>query len=67
MSETSTASGLKSFRTTPSGLTDHWTVKAEYLHVGFAQRTVSITPLATYTFDFKDKLDIGRVGINYKF
>ncbi len=48
-------------------LTDHWTAKAEYLHVGFAQRSASVTPLATYTFDYKDKLDIGRVGINYKF
>jgi outer membrane immunogenic protein len=50
-------------------LTDHWTAKAEYLHVGFSQRTASVTPVAgtSYIFDYKDKLDIGRVGINYKF
>lgn len=49
-------------------LTDHWTVKAEYLHVGFGQRTVTVVPLGlAYIFDYKDSLDIGRVGINYKF
>ena len=45
---------------------DHWTAKAEYLHVSFLDRTV--TDVTTgYVFDFKDQLDIGRVGINYKF
>jgi len=50
-------------------LVDHWTVKAEYLHVGFPTRTASVTPIPgnTYAFAFKDSLDIGRVGINYKF
>jgi outer membrane immunogenic protein len=47
--------------------TDHWTAKAEYLHVGFSQRSVMETTGGGYIFDFKDKLDIGRVGINYKF
>jgi len=48
--------------------TDHWTAKAEYLHVGFADQTVTVAPGGTsYTFKFKDALDIGRVGINYKF
>ena len=47
-------------------LTDHWTAKAEYLHVGFAQRTVTSSD-PSYIFNFKDSLDIGRVGINYKF
>lgn len=49
--------------------TDHWTAKAEYLHVGFPDRSVT-TPLifgGAYTFNFKNSLDIGRVGINYKF
>ena len=45
-------------------LTDHWTAKAEYLHVGFSNRT-AMGGLG-YVFDYKDKLDIGRVGINYK-
>ena len=48
-------------------LTDHWTAKAEYLHVGFSQRNVTVGPPSGYVFDYRDKLDIGRVGINYKF
>ncbi|HLH94415.1 MAG TPA: outer membrane protein [Xanthobacteraceae bacterium] len=44
--------------------TDHWTAKAEYLHVGFPDRTAAS---GGYIFKFKDALDIGRVGINYKF
>jgi outer membrane immunogenic protein len=48
-------------------LTDHWTAKAEYLHVGFSNRTASETGVNGYVFDFRDSLDIGRVGINYKF
>jgi outer membrane immunogenic protein len=49
--------------------TDHWTVRAEYLHVGFGDRTVTVAPCCStaYAFVFKDSLDIGRVGINYKF
>lgn len=49
--------------------TDHWTAKAEYLHVWFPDRsgTFIIGPGASYTFNFKDSLDIVRVGINYKF
>jgi outer membrane immunogenic protein len=47
---------------------DHWTAKAEYLHVGFPDRTAfSSLPGLGYAFTFKDSLDIGRVGINYKF
>jgi outer membrane immunogenic protein len=47
---------------------DHWTAKAEYLHVGLPGRTASLVNTGqTYAFDFKDRLDIGRVGINYKF
>ncbi|HEX5279322.1 MAG TPA: outer membrane beta-barrel protein [Micropepsaceae bacterium] len=46
--------------------TDHWTAKAEYLHVGFSQRAAT-TNVAGYIFDYRDRLDIGRVGINYKF
>jgi len=49
-------------------LTDHWTAKAEYLHVGFPSRTgTTLVGGAPYAFAFKDSLDIGRVGINYKF
>jgi outer membrane immunogenic protein len=47
-------------------LVDHWTVKAEYLHVGFPNRTATDVNTG-YAFRFKDSLDIGRVGINYKF
>ncbi len=47
---------------------EHWTAKVEYLHVAFPDRTASASFAATgYAFTFKDKLDIGRVGINYKF
>ena len=46
----------------------NWTVKAEYLHVGFSNRSVTSPQIGLpYTFAFKDSLDIGRVGINYKF
>lgn len=51
-------------------LAEHWTAKAEYLHVGFPNRTATtVLPAGggTYAFAFKDSLDIGRVGINYKF
>lgn len=50
-------------------LTGHWSAKAEYLHVGFSSRSATVAPFpsAPYTFAFKDSLDIGRVGINYKF
>jgi outer membrane immunogenic protein len=48
-------------------LTNNWTVKAEYLHVDFGTRTASSSAVSGYSFDFKDTLDIGRVGINYKF
>jgi outer membrane immunogenic protein len=48
--------------------TDHWTAKAEYLHIGFSgMRTAMDSNGTGYIFDYKDKLDIGRVGINYKF
>ena len=46
---------------------DHWTVKAEYLHVGFGNRTVDNLSTFGYGLVFKDRLDIARVGINYKF
>jgi outer membrane immunogenic protein len=48
---------------------DHWTVRAEYLHVGFGDKNATVAPCCStaYTFVFKDSLDIGRVGINYKF
>ena len=49
----------------------NWTAKVEYLHVGFPSRSVMVNPsafpLTTYAFAFKDSVDIGRVGINYKF
>ena len=46
----------------------NWSAKVEYLHVGFSSRPATLNPIGTpYTFAFKDSLDIGRVGINYKF
>ena len=45
----------------------HWTAKVEYLHVGFPDRTAIQPVFPGYVFQFKDSLDIGRVGINYKF
>jgi opacity protein-like surface antigen len=48
-------------------LAGHWTAKAEYLHVGFANRTGTYTTGISYSLAFKDSLDIGRIGINYKF
>ena len=46
----------------------NWTAKAEYLHVEFPNRSAVVSPFGTaYAFAFKDKVDIGRVGINYKF
>jgi outer membrane immunogenic protein len=49
--------------------TDHWTVRGEYLHVEFPDRSAGVLPFirTAYTFTFKDSLDIARVGINYKF
>jgi len=50
-------------------LADHWTVRGEYLHVGFPDRSAGVLPFVStaYIFTFKDSLDIVRVGINYKF
>jgi outer membrane immunogenic protein len=49
-------------------LSGNWTAKVEYLHVGFPSRSASAAPFnPPYLFAFKDSLDIGRVGINYKF
>lgn len=46
----------------------NWTAKAEYLHVGFPNRSALVAPFNNpYLFVFKDSVDIGRVGINYKF
>jgi outer membrane immunogenic protein len=46
---------------------DHWTVKAEYLHVGFQDRSATLGIVPAYAVAFKDSFDIARVGINYKF
>ncbi|HZP75686.1 MAG TPA: outer membrane protein [Pseudolabrys sp.] len=47
--------------------TEHWTVRGEYLHAGFRSRTALDSAGNGYVFAFKDSVDIGRVGINYKF
>jgi outer membrane immunogenic protein len=46
-------------------VTGNWTVRAEYLHVGFSDKT-AVDPTG-YAFAFKNSADIGRVGVNYKF
>jgi outer membrane immunogenic protein len=49
-------------------ITDHWTARAEYLHADFGERTARVnTGGADYAFAFKNTIDIGRAGINYKF
>jgi len=47
-----------------------WTVKVEYLHVELPNRSAAAFiggAMTAYAFAFRDKIDIGRVGINYKF
>jgi outer membrane immunogenic protein len=47
---------------------DHWTAKAEYLHIGFRDRTATAPGFpSAYAFRFRDSADVARVGINYKF
>jgi len=50
-------------------VTQNWTARVEYLHVGFANRSAAALPVppAPYVFAFADSIDIARVGINYKF
>ncbi len=43
---------------------DHWTAKAEYLHIHLND---GIGANPGYVFAFKDTVDIARAGINYKF
>jgi outer membrane immunogenic protein len=67
-SATSSATGWTAGGGVEYALWGNWTARAEYLHVGFPTRNASGTIVATtYTFAFKDSVDIGRVGINYKF
>jgi outer membrane immunogenic protein len=68
-SASSSATGWTAGGGVEYALFGNWTAKAEYLHVGFPSRSTSISPIPgnTYTFAFKDSIDIGRVGINYKF
>ena len=49
--------------------TEHWTGKAEFLHAAFPNRVTSVMPAPglNYAFIFKDSLNIGRVGVSYKF
>jgi len=71
--------GLTARDSSPSGyavgggmeyaLLGNWTVKAEYIHAGFSDRTgqIPLAPGANYTFTFKDSIDVVRAGLNYKF
>jgi outer membrane immunogenic protein len=67
-SASSSATGWTAGGGVEFALSANWTAKAEYLHVGFSNRSATATEVSsTYTFAFKDSVDIGRVGINYKF
>jgi outer membrane immunogenic protein len=60
-------------------VTDHWTIKGEYLHVGLPSKTAfSGTPspffalaaagvVVNYGHTITNEIDIGRFGLNYKF
>jgi Putative transposase/Outer membrane protein beta-barrel domain len=57
-------------------ITDHWSIKGEYLHVGLPNKTVvsgTFSPffgnpaLVNYYHTVTNEIDIGRFGINYKF
>ena len=48
-------------------VTTNWTVKVEYLHVDLGSKSALDNFGTGYAFNFKDSLDVGRVGINYKF
>ena len=64
-----TASGYALGAGVEYALSNNWTVKAEYLHLGFNRKTMD--PVPSYTPDFvvrvKTSADIARIGINYKF
>ena len=47
----------------------NWSVKAEYLHLGFSRKTIDPIPSSTpdYVVRVKSSADIARIGINYKF
>jgi outer membrane immunogenic protein len=48
-------------------LSNHWTVKAEYLYVDLGDETARTAGPTAYTFAFEDSASIARAGINYKF
>jgi outer membrane immunogenic protein len=55
-------------------LTDHWTVKGEYLYANLGRRNVTLTDPVTpggagYSFTAKigESVNIARAGVNYKF
>jgi outer membrane immunogenic protein len=57
-------------------LTDHWTIKGEYLHVwvpsingtstGHSPFALVVTPIS-YAHNVNASLDLGKIGVNYKF
>jgi outer membrane immunogenic protein len=56
--------------------TDHWSIKGEYLHVGLPSKTAASGTFSqffgnpnfvTYNHTVTQEIDIGRLGINYKF
>jgi opacity protein-like surface antigen len=52
------------------GLTDHWTVVAEYEHVGLPGTTVSFPTVAvvnTQSISARQTVDLFKLGVNYKF
>jgi opacity protein-like surface antigen len=44
----------------------HWSVKAEYLYLDFAQRQF-VRPVSLTLADHHTTANIGRIGVNYRF
>lgn len=71
---TGSRSGIQSGWTAGGGIewafAGHWTAKAEYLHVDLGSSTTAMTvidTIFTQSYQDKTKLNIGRVGVNYRF
>ena len=50
-------------------ISTNWSVKGEYLHLGFNRKTIDPIPSSTpdYVVRVKSSADIARIGINYRF
>ncbi len=50
-------------------ITQHWSVKAEYLHIDLGSKTIDALPAFTlrHLVSVKTTAEIGRFGVNYRF